>query len=67
MADLIILAFVIAFVCVATLGHLMVGAALLVGTGQKPSESAGKSRHAAAVADTRAANDPQPSAGKLAA
>jgi hypothetical protein len=67
LADLIILAFVVAFVSVATLGHVMLGAALLAGRAVKPVADQSDPGHRSMTAPAGAANDPQPTAGELAA
>ena len=67
LADLIILAFIITFVSVATLGHIMLGAALLGGRAMKPTADESDAGHRSMTAPGGAANDAQPSAGELAA
>lgn len=67
LADLIILALIIAFVGVATLGHILLGVALLAGRGARRTSDASTSARAAVVMPPNATNEFEPARRKLAA
>jgi hypothetical protein len=66
LADLIILALIIAFVCVAALGHILLGVALLTGRGDRRASN-DLPAPATAVMPSNAATEFEPARDKLAA
>jgi hypothetical protein len=67
LADLIIFALLIAFVCVATLGHILLGLALLTRRGERRTFAGTKSEPAAIAKSSNAAADCHSIPDKLAA
>jgi hypothetical protein len=67
LADLSILALIVAFECVATLGHILLGVALLTGRGGRRAPSNGMMEPATAATPSNAASELEPARRKLAA